>query len=241
MTNHIIITGTSRGLGEAIAINLLRPENHLYCISRSDNPKLIKIAKDKSILLDYYKCDLNDSETIEPLFDRIFDKIDLTQAASISLINNAGVIEPVTTAGKYKSETVSRNIRVNLIAPILTTNSFIKHTATLNAEKRIINISSGAANKAYHGWGAYCASKAGLNMFSACANLEQKNQKYPVKIISVAPGIVDTDMQAQIRSADKTDFADIERFIAFKKDGALTSPDQAAKEIIKLLTTDNFA
>lgn len=240
MTNHIIITGTSRGLGEAIALNLLQSGNHLYCISRADNPLLTQIAKDRGIPLDYFKCDLNDSESIDPLFDRIFKKIDLTQAASISLINNAGVIEPVTTAGKYKSVTVSRNVHVNLIAPILTTDSFIRRTADLNAEKRIINISSGAANKAYHGWGAYCASKAGIDMFSACTNLEQKNQKYPVKITAIAPGIVDTDMQAQIRSANKNDFADIERFISFKKEGTLTPPDIAAKEIIKLLTTDKL-
>lgn len=240
MTNYIIITGTSRGLGEAISMNLLKHGNHLFCISRSENSKLVEGAKNKGVSLDYFQQDLGNLGKIEELFEKIFKKIDLNSASSISLINNAGVLAPISTADKYNSDEVAKNINVNLTAPILTTGLFIKHTADLDVEKRVINISSGAANKAYHGWGPYCASKAGLNIFSKCANLEQKTRKYPVKLFSIAPGVIDTEMQAGIRNTKKDDFVDLERFIAYKEDGKLMPPDFVAKKIIKLLTINKF-
>jgi benzil reductase ((S)-benzoin forming) len=240
MVNYIIITGTSRGLGEALARNLIKPDNHLFCISRTKNANLINIAKNDGVPLDYFKFDLNNLKGLRKLFKKIFKRINLNTANSISLINNAGILTPITTADKYNDAEVIDNIEINLLAPILTNSYFIKHTAEQNLEKRIINISSGAANKAYYGWGPYCASKAGLNIFSKCAHLEQMNKKYPVKIFSVAPGVVDTQMQATIRNAKKDDFNDLERFIAYKQDGKLMPPDFVAKKIIKLLTTKEF-
>ncbi|MFH1946578.1 MAG: (S)-benzoin forming benzil reductase [Candidatus Magasanikbacteria bacterium] len=240
MINYIIITGTSRGLGEAISMNLIQPENHLFCISRSANSRLVEGAKNKGVSLDYFQRDLSESSKTEELFEKIFKKIDFDAVNSISLINNAGVLAPISVADKYNSEEVARNIDINLTAPILTTGLFIKNTNHLNIEKRIINISSGAANKAYHGWGPYCASKAGLNIFSKCVSLEQKTRKYPVKLFSVAPGVIDTEMQAGIRNTKKDDFVDLERFIAYKEDGKLMPPDSVAKKIIKLLTINKF-
>jgi benzil reductase ((S)-benzoin forming) len=240
MINYVIITGTSRGLGEAIAMNLLQPGNHLFCISRSANQKLVEKAKNKNILLDYFQHDLNEPDKTEELFERIFKKIDFKAASSISLINDAGVLAPISVSNKYKSDEVTRNININLIAPILTTGLFIRYTTDLNIEKRIINISSGASNKAYHGWGVYCASKSGLNIFSKCVSLEQKLRKFPVKIYALAPGVIDTEMQASIRKSNKDDFVDLERFIAYKEDGKLMPPDFVAKKVIKLLTTNKF-
>lgn len=240
MTNYIIITGTSRGLGEAISMNLIQLGNHLFCISRSANSTLVESAKNEGVSLDYFQQDLSESNKIEELFKKIFKKIDFDAASSISLINNAGVLAPISVADKYSADAVIRNIDINLTAPILTTGLFIRYTSDLGIEKRIINISSGAANKAYHGWGPYCASKAGLNIFSKCASLEQKTRKYPVKLFSVAPGVIDTEMQAGIRNTKKDNFVDLERFIAYKEGGKLMPPDSVAKKIIKLLTIKKF-
>lgn len=240
MTHYIIITGTSRGLGEAISMNLIQPGNHLFCISRSENLQLVESAKNKGVSLDYFQHDLSESDNIEELFEKLFKKIDFDSTESISLINNAGVLAPISVADKYHRDEVAKNIAVNLTAPILTTGLFIKHTTNLNVEKRVINISSGAANKAYHGWGPYCASKAGLNIFSKCVNLEQKTRKHPVKLFPVAPGVIDTEMQAGIRNTKKDDFVDLERFIAYKEDGKLMPPDFVAKKIIQLLTINKF-
>lgn len=240
MTNYIIITGVSRGLGEAIAINLMRPENYLFCVSRNPNPTLVEEAKNRGVQLDYFQKDLSESNKLESLFEEIFSKIDFGVAGTISLINNAGVLAPISVADKYNTDAITQNIDVNLTAPILTTGLFIKYTTDKDIEKRIINISSGAGNKAYYGWGPYCASKAGLNIFTKCVSLEQKIREYPVKLFSVAPGIIDTEMQADIRNTKKDDFIDLERFIAYKEDGKLISPDFVAKKIIKLLTLNNF-
>lgn len=238
--NYYIITGTSRGLGEAIALNLLKPNNHLFCISRRNNQILINKAAQKNVQLQYYTQDLNQLEKLDDLFDRIFNSIDLSTASKICLINNAGTLSPITSSGKYKTIDVIRNINVNLTAPIILSGLFVKHTANSRCDKRIINISSGAAEKAYFGWGNYCAAKAGLNHFTRAFIKEQAEAVNPVKAICVAPGVVDTEMQEQIRNASKEDFIDLDRFRALKTDGVLLTPDTAAKKIITLLECDDF-
>jgi len=240
MINYIIITGTSRGLGEAISTNLLQPNNHLFCVSRSLNNSLINNAETEKISLDYLCYDLNKVNEIDKLFEKIFSKINFDKANSITLINNAGVLKPITVAGKYECEDVLKNIHVNLLAPIISTNAFIKYINDLDVKKCVINISSGVAVNAYYGWGPYCASKSGLNIFSKCVSLEQKLQIYPVDIFAVAPGIIDTKMQADIRKANKDDFIDLERFVSYKKDDKLMSADFVAKKIVQLLDNNKF-
>ncbi|MBU1954331.1 (S)-benzoin forming benzil reductase [Patescibacteria group bacterium] len=240
MTNYIIVTGTSRGLGEAIVMNLLQKGNHLFCISRTKNEKLVQAAKEKNIPLEYFEHDLSDPKKTEELFEKIFKSIDFENASAISLFNNAGVLQPISPIDKYKTADVTTNIHVNLIAPILSTSIFIKHTKDLDIEKRIINISSGAAKNAYYGWSAYCASKAGVNIFSRSVALEQAQRKYPVTIFSFAPGVIDTEMQREIRKSNKDDFVDLQRFIEFKENGVLMSPDFVAKKVITLLTSDQY-
>ena len=233
--NYIIITGTSKGLGESIAKNLIKPNNHLFCISRSKNVELIEYARSQNILLDYFQHDLNDIDDIENLIENIFLKVDNKNAISIVLINNAGILNPIKPIDRCDSNEIIANINTNLIAPMLLTSFFIKKTNDFKIDKRIINISSGAGNKPYYGWSNYCASKAGINIFSSCINLEQKNQQYPTKIISVDPGIIDTNMQAEIRKTKKEYFKDVERFIVYKQSNQLESPNCVAKRILKLL------
>lgn len=240
MKNYIIITGCSQGLGAAIAEHLLKPNNYLICISRSPNTSLITAAKNKNNSLQYIQFDLNNIQEIEKLFSEIFSYIDTKNAQSIHLINNAGIVNPISTAREYNYLEVSQNININLTAPMLTTSEFIKRTHDLNIEKRVINISSGAATNAVHGWGAYCASKAGLNIYSKCVAIEQASSTYPIKIYAVRPGIIDTEMQANIRNSSKDNFADVEKFINYKQDGVLKSPDYVALKVIDLLTANNF-
>ena len=86
----------------------------------------------------------------------------------------------------------------------------------------MVNISSGAAVKAFYGWSLYCAAKAGVEAFTACVALEQQQAKHPVMVYAIRPGVIDTEMQQQIRAQDKTRFAEIEKFKALKRDGTKT-------------------
>jgi benzil reductase ((S)-benzoin forming) len=238
--NYIILTGASRGLGEAIARQLLNENTVLFCVSRKQNESLIELAKQKNAILHPLSFDLQHIHEIENLMEDIFSKIDASLASSVALINNAGIVAPMKPIERAKNEEIIQNVHINLLAPMLLTSEFLKRTRDLEADKRIINISSGAGKNPYFGWSSYCTSKAGVDMFTRCIAVEEANKEKPVKIISFAPGVVDTDMQAEIRSSNKEDFINLERFLALKEDGQLLSPDYVAGAVIDLLTTDNF-
>lgn len=237
---YVILTGTSRGLGEAIATQLLQQETKLISISRKQNEQLIKQAQHLNIPFDFYSFDLQEIHQIESLMENIFSNIDVKTVSSIHLINNAGMLAPLKPIERSESEQLIANVHVNLVAPMLLSSAFMKHTKDWNIDKRIVNISSGAGQNPYFGWGAYCTTKAGINMFTKCIAAEETDKEYPVKIISFAPGVVDTDMQAEIRQTSKEDFIHVERFLTLKEDDDLLSPNYVAKAVIDLLETDNF-
>jgi benzil reductase ((S)-benzoin forming) len=101
----------------------------------------------------------------------------------------------------------------------------------------IVNISSGAARHTVDSWSAYCAAKSGLDMFSEVLNDEQRihRPQNPVRVFSIAPGVLDTGMQAQIRAVPKKDFASKERFKKLKAEGLLAPADKTARSILKIL------
>jgi len=237
---YIIITGTSKGVGESIAKALLNENNHLFCISRGVNNDLISEAKEKGVKLQYIQQDLNKVEEIESLMEGIFKNIDTDNIDGVYLINNAGIVAPIKKVEGLKWEDVSLNLNVNLAAPMLITSNFIKCAKELRIEKRIINVSSGAGKNPIFGWSAYCTAKAGVDLFTRCVALEQENQEYPAKVISFGPGIVDTNMQKEIRSSDKENFVDLDKFIGFKEQGNLRQPEEVAEAVTELLFRESF-
>ena len=237
---YIIITGTSKGVGESIAKCLLNKNNHLFCISRSLNKDLIAEAERKGVKLQYIQQDLNKVEEIEKLMEGIFKNIDTNNTDGVYLINNAGIVAPIKKVEGLKWEDVSLNLNVNLAAPMLITSNFIECAKELKVEKRIINISSGAGKRPISGWSAYCSAKAGVDLFTRCVALEQENEEFPAKVISFGPGIVDTNMQEEIRSSHKEDFVDLEKFIGFKEQGNLRQPEEVAEAVTELLFSESF-
>ncbi|MBA4537862.1 (S)-benzoin forming benzil reductase [Bacillus aquiflavi] len=240
MMKAFIITGTSRGLGEAIAEKLLAPNDHFVCISRTKNEQLLSKAMKSKASLDYYEYDLNDIHHIDTLMSNIFSKLPTDSLEGLYLINNAGIVKPIGPVQKNTSEEITLNIHVNLIAPMIMTANFIKHSASLKIDKRILNISSGAGRKSYNGWSSYCSAKAGLDHFTRCVAAEQSDKEYGVKLVSIAPGIIDTNMQVDIRSSNKDDFALLQKFIEYKETDQLLQPDYVAEKLINLLFNQHF-
>lgn len=232
---YFIITGTSRGLGEAIAARLIAKDASVFCIARHRNRNLDALARKRGAGLEQYEFDLGEPGKTGALMKRTFGRIDAGVAESIALINNAGMIEPVRPAERCTESEIERNIAVNLVAPMALSSAFIRHTADAPGKKMIINISSGAGKHPYRGWSAYCSAKAAIDMFTRCVGLEQGG-KNPVRIVSFAPGIVDTDMQRKIRETDESDFADRKRFVEYKEGGMLSAPDAVARRVVELLS-----
>lgn len=223
--NAYFITGTSRGLGKALAVELLKNQtNQVFGIGRTCT---LTHAGYRHVNLDL--------STTEAVQDFQFRLPGGTRRAV--LINNAGVIAPVSPVGRIDNPTLMEGFAVNLISPAILMNNFIRDTRYSRAERMIINISSGAARHSVASWAVYCASKAGLDMFSQVLHSEQPfhHPGKPVRVFSIAPGVVDTGMQKQIRKVPKKDFSEKQRFIDMKANGLLAPADETARNILRIM------
>lgn len=229
---YFIITGTSRGIGEGIAAALIGEGHKVIGISRTPNKNLPQ--------LNFQEIDLSETDTLEEEFQKVFREIDFEKATGIFLINNAGILDPVKPLQKATGAEISKHIGVNVIAPMILCATFIRETAGLAITKRILNISSGAGKNPYFGWVAYCTSKAGIDMLSRTIFVEQKVAKNPVEIVSFAPGVVDTEMQTQIRGVDESDFINLPRFQEMHENGDLQDPAVVGKFIAEYIQSDRF-
>lgn len=233
-----IITGSSKGLGEAISAQCFQKGNHCILVARSTNEELIEKAKHNGTMVSSIPADLAKTEELPALIERIFTEIGETD--ELYLINNAGVIEPIKPVGQLEREKMEISMKVNYFAPVILADAFIARTKDFSGKKVIVNVSSGAALRPIHGWSAYCSTKAGLEMFTRTAGLEQQKEQNPVTIISFSPGIMDTGMQANIRTADEKDFADASAFQSYKDEGMLRPPHVVAEKLHNLLLEERL-
>jgi benzil reductase ((S)-benzoin forming) len=226
MEKILIITGGNKGLGLGLAREYHKNGYRIISISRS--------KKEKLYAEEQYQCDLSKTETIEATIAEIFSHLDKNNTKVLTLINNAGDLGNVNTLEHLTPEEIKYTIMVNLTAPLILSALFIKHTKDWDCKKKIFNISSGAAITPYESWSTYCTSKAGIDMLTKVVSKEQKEIKNGVKIVSIYPGIVDTDMQTKARNTPKENFKSVQRFIDFYEHGELTSPQQVAEKIYHL-------
>ncbi len=217
------ITGTSRGLGKAIAQLLLKDKNiRVIGISRKQS---IEHPNYNHIILDF-----SDIEIVEKFRfpEKEFDKC--------ILINNAGVIEPIAHLGHEFSTDITNNYNVNLISPSILINLFMRQFSAKGKPLHIINVSSGAGKYPIDGWSTYSASKAGLDMVSLALNEELKLDKNNnIYIHSIAPGIVDTAMQNEIRKSNSANFSNVDKFKDYFDNNKLTSPKEVALKFKKVI------
>lgn len=229
--NCYIITGTSRGLGAAMAGKLVRRGEQVVGLSRTGNPDLVAAAGENDGRFVHVMADLSEVAAIPELLRQALGYLDLDKAEVITLINNAGLLDPIGPTSKLEPSSVDRHISVNLTAPILLSGAFLRETGRLTCRRQIINITSGAASSPYPGWSSYCAGKAGLDMVTRVLAAEEEGEGR-FRSIAVAPGVVETAMQERIRGSDEGAFPLKEKFVRLKEDGKLSSPDEAAAQVI---------
>ncbi len=226
MKNLYIVTGTTRGLGLALAGQIANdPANDLVALTRAPSGPI----KGGTCI----ELDLGDTSAIERACDAVERHIAGNTYGKAVLINNAGVIPPVGALDEVSPHDIERNIVVNLLGPMLLMRRFLRATQPV-ALRRIINISSGAARRPIFGWSAYCTAKAGLDMASRVVALECETRGMAVEVSSLAPGVIDTGMQETVRGATAEQFADVEKFRAMKADGVLRAAGDVAADILRL-------
>lgn len=227
-----ILTGASRGLGAALAQALMKPGHRLICVARGDNAELRAQAAAAGVTLDWYQVDLSDAHAAEAWMTKTLAA--LPAFANVTLVLNAGAVEPIGTIDTLRADTLLPHLQLNLAGPMALTAALLRGTAGWGAQRRVLAISSGAASRPITGWAAYCTGKAGLDMFVRAINADGDAS---VRAVALAPGVIDTDMQRTIRGAD---FAGVQRFRDLHAHGELISPQDAAARIAAYLVRPDF-
>lgn len=234
MNKVIIVTGGSKGIGNAICSHYLNNGFIVYSISRSTNNRLIN-NRFKQVRFDFLK---SNSAELEEMFLNILNRN--KNVDEIYLFNNAGTLGEVKEVGGFSYDDIEKVIKVNTLIPFFLTNLFVNVTQNWTCSKRVINISSGAAVNPIEGWSIYGSSKSAIDMFTKVMGLEQEYQDTPVIVISIYPGKVNTQMQEEIRSTSPDNFKRVNQFIEFKNSGVLYSPEFVADKIFNLLDKDEL-
>jgi benzil reductase ((S)-benzoin forming) len=241
MRTHLsIVTGSSRGLGAALVAQLLQPGNVVLGLARQHNPALAAQAQAQGAGLTQWAVDL--AEPALPA-QRLADWLagfDPAGVASVTLINNAGMVSSPAPLHRTPPAELARTLRVGLEAALLLSSAFLAATDAWACPRRVLNISSGLGRRAMAGSAAYCAAKAGMDHFSRALALEQAALANPARIVSMAPGVVDTDMQAQLRGADAALFPERERFAQLHAAGQLSSAADCARQLLARLARADF-
>ena len=235
-----ILTGASRGMGLAMAEQLLAPGHTLLCISRQANPKLAERAQALGAQLMQWTEDLAQAEAVSQRLLAWLQGQSADGFASATLINNAGVIPPIAPLSLSDPAELAHALRVGLEAPMMLSAAFLSATGHWPATRKILNISSGLGRRAMASQSAYCAAKAGMDHFTRCLALDEALKPRGAKVCSLAPGVIDTDMQVQLRSADDALFPDRKGFAGLHQGGQLTSPEEAAGRVLAYLARADF-
>lgn len=226
-----IITGHSRGLGAAMAESLLGRDIAVLGLARQGNPGLSSTFGPQFTEV---AIDLADPRALadwlaSPAFAGFIDGAD-----PLLLINNAGALRPVGPLSSQNVDDIASTVSLNVSAPLMLAAAVATRAP---AEVRIAHISSGAARNPYPGWSVYCATKAALDQHARAVAADGNPA---LKICSIAPGVIDTDMQAEIRATPAEHFPIKDRFLALKAQGQLSSPADAAEKLVSHLLSDAF-
>ena len=235
-----IVTGSSRGLGAALVAQLLQPGHVLLGIARRSNASLQAQADTAAVPLTQWTADLADPQPVAERLAAWLAGFDGQAMTSATLINNAGVLGLPATLGQVPLATLSLAMRAGLEAPLLLSAAFLAATNGWAGARRVLNISSGLGRHAMAGSAAYCAAKAGMDHFSRAVALEEAARPNGARIVSMAPGVIDTDMQAELRGADAAAFPEQARFAALHAQGQLSSADDCARALLARLVRADF-
>lgn len=214
MKTHVFITGASSGIGKGIAEALL-----------SDGVTVTGMQRRSGLSHPEYshqELDLSSAAALEK-----FSFTAPHQAQRWVLINNAGTIGEVKPVQRLSANATEHSFFLNLTAPVILTQKFLQACEAQGKEPVVINISSGAASYPIPSWSTYCAAKAALEQFTQVLHTDHPK----VAAMAISPGIVDTEMQDAIRDSKAADFPEHERFVNYKKQGELQSPQVVGKKI----------
>ncbi|EDY82180.1 oxidoreductase, short chain dehydrogenase/reductase family [Verrucomicrobiia bacterium DG1235] len=224
----IIITGVSKGLGQALAKTLADEDTRLIGFGRTQG----------DFTGTFHSCDFTKPQLAASIFESALAALPLEDSESITFIANAGRLGILAKAQNLDSYDIEETIAANLTGSALAASAFLRRVEQIPVPKTFVQISSGAAlpDRAKASWSLYCASKAGQEQLVRSIAREQENAQHPTTFVNINPGVMETSMQEQIRQTTPESFPEVERFIKMKEEGRIPTPDTVAAKIRDLLS-----
>jgi benzil reductase ((S)-benzoin forming) len=230
-----VITGASRGLGAGLAVHFASAGLHLGLCARH-RPNLVAATRPTARAGRVMPAeaplraavDVTDHEGLSAFCAAVierFGRIDLW-------VNNAGVLGPIGPLADADRREVARNLEVNVTGVLNGSVLFARHVRQRPGGGVLINISSGAGTRPYAGWGPYCAAKAAVDQLTRVLAAEER--RHGLAAYSVAPGVIDTDMQEMTRAARPEDFPEVERFRRIAAAGSFNSPGWVGAQLLEI-------
>lgn len=221
--NLVFISGASSGIGLALAKAV------------PFEARIIDISRSGSRGLEHFEADLADPsswESVGALFEREMSSFG---GERVLFVHSAGTLLPMGFAGEVDAKSYTAQVLLNSAAPQILGDAFLRSATRCGARCQLLMIGSGAAHTVYRGWSAYCGGKAAVDHWVRTVGAELEHRGSSSRVASVAPGVVATAMQEQIREVSENDFPDVERFVALAEEGELRDPDAVARELWQLL------
>jgi NAD(P)-dependent dehydrogenase (short-subunit alcohol dehydrogenase family) len=235
-----VLTGASRGLGRAMAAQLLADDVLMLTIERSPDRTLLEDAGAAGARIEQWALDLTHGAGVAARLEAWLLGQDGATFETATLINNACVLGTIGPLDAQAVAEITNVLRVGLEAPVALASAFLRATAAWPGVRRVLNISSGAGRNPIAGWAPYCAAKAGLDHFSRVTALDEARRRNGAKVVALAPGVIETAMQAQLRAADAGVFPDRQHFVDLHAKGQLAAPEDSARRVLAYLERSDF-
>lgn len=230
-----VLTGASAGLGQALALGLMKTDTYLITLSRRHDTALASHASESGCTVQQIQVDLSNPAAAELGAEQIVSNLPQS-AERYLLINNAGTVDPIVPVSQLTSAAqITSAVSLNITSVMLLVAAFLRNTPE-SSDRRILNISSGAGRNPMPGWGVYCATKAALDRYTQVLADENAG----VRVVSLAPGVINTGMQHHIRASNPTDFPNLQRFVDMHEQGQLAEPSAVAAKILDYLSSPDF-
>jgi len=232
----VIVTGGSSGLGLAMLEELNAQHDHQLLVNIARRESSLQAANERGNQLLNLRADMHEPSSVAHLQSELQQPVQSRSHNEIYIIHNAGQVTPMGLCSQISDiERIDQAFRLN-ISSVMALNATLLDSMPKEIDARMLLISSGAGRGPVPGWAVYGATKAAMDYYAQVLKQEQPH----LRCVSLAPGVIDTDMQATIRGHSADKFPPIERFLQLHAQQQLQSPAETARQIINYLLSDGF-